>query len=315
MDAQKTKVTTKRVLVTAFIVDTLDIFMNLTVALISGSTVVLAKMLQGFADLAVDVMLLVGYSRSRRRPTRRHPFGYGKEMYFWSIMAGIFIFFVTATLAIYFGFRQIITPDIINNLWLAYVVIGIGVVSNIYTFSVSYRRLMAGRSWHQVWRIFSDSPQAAVKTTFVTDLMGSMAAIIGLSALVAYGITGNLLLDGVGAAAIGLALGISAIVLLFGLKELVIGRVAPPATEKLISETLFAHKAVEDILDLKTMVIGPDKLLINAEVHLNDRLTTNHIEKVMDELKAAVEERVPQTAHIQIEPETPSEELRQPMSQ
>lgn len=309
MDYSKTKVTTKRVLVTAFVVDVADIIMNLAVTLISGSAVVLAKMLQGFADLAVDVMLLVGYSRSRRRPTKRHPFGYGKEMYFWSIMAGIFIFFVTATLAVYFGWKQIVTPDVINNLWLAYTVISIGVVSNIYTFSVSYRRLMAGRSWRQAWQVFSESPQASVKTTFVTDLMGSTAAIIGLVALISYGVTGNLLLDGAGAVVIGVALGVSAIVLLFGLKELVIGRVAPPATEKLISETLLSHHAIEDILDLKTMVIGPDKLLVNAEVHLHDELNTDQIEKIMDELKESVQERVPQTAHIQIEPETPSEEL------
>lgn len=309
MEYSKTKVTTKRVLVTAFVVDVADIIMNLSVALISGSAVVLAKMLQGFADLAVDVMLLVGFSRSRRHPTKRHPFGYGKEMYFWSIMAGIFIFFVTATLAIYFGWKQIVTPDIISNLWVAYTVISIGVVSNIYTFSVSYRRLMAGRSWRKVWHVFSESPQAAVKTTFVTDLMGSTAAVIGLVALISYGVTGNLLLDGAGAVVIGVALGVSAIVLLFGLKELVIGRVAPPATEKLISETLLSHHATEDILDLKTMVIGPDKLLVNAEVHLRDELNTDQIEKIMDELKESVQERVPQTAHIQIEPETPSEEL------
>lgn len=309
MNVRKIKVTTKRVLVTAFVVDFTDITMNMVVALISGSAVVLAKMLQGLADLAVDLMLLVGFARSRRRSSRRHPFGYGKELYFWAIIAGVFIFFVTATLAVYSGLRQIYSPGVIDSLWLAYTVIGVGVVTNLYTFSISYRRLMKGRSWRRVWDVFSNSPQAAVKTTFVTDLAGSLAAIIGLSALIAYGVTGNLLLDGVGAVVIGIALGVFALILLLGLKELVIGRVAPPQIEKRIRASVLKHDAVEDILDLKTMVIGPDKLLVNAEVHLSDGLTTNQIEKIMDALKQGIKLAAPQVSHIQIEPETPADEL------
>lgn len=301
----KTKVTTRRVLLTALAVDLFDILMNAAVALLTGSAVVMAKLLQGTADLVVDIMLLLGFSHSKKRSTKRHPFGFGKETYFWAIMAGVFIFFITASLAVYSGIGQIINPEIIDNLWLAYLILSIGVITNVYSFSLGYRRLMKGRPLKTVWRVFFDSSHASVKTAFVTDLMGSAAVLVGLLALIAYGLTGSLLLDGIGAVIIGVLLAVFAVILLGGLKELVTGRSASPALELRIGEVIKGHVDIQAVLDLKTMVIGPDKLLVNVEVHLRDDLTTDQIEKVMDELKASVKGSVPQVSHIQIEPETP----------
>lgn len=307
--AHKTRISTKRVLITSLITDIGDITVNSIVAIMSGSIVMLSEMLQGLADVVIDIMLLIGFSRSRRRSTRQHPFGFGKEMYFWAILAGVFILFITSSLAVYFGLRQIIFPEIIDRLYLAYIALSLDAATNIYAFSVSYRHLMSGSSWRDVWRVFRNSPRAATKTTFVADLMGSLAALLGLTALIIYGFTGNILLDGIGAVGIGLVLGALAVVLLIGLKGLVTGQSASPAIEMQIRELVTAHPAVLDVPDLKTMVIGSERLLVNIDVHLRDELETDQVEAIMDEIKAWIRQQVPEATDIQVEPETPSQEL------
>jgi divalent metal cation (Fe/Co/Zn/Cd) transporter len=91
-------VTTKKVLLISFLVDLLDVTVNLVITVITGSTVMLAETLQGMADLTSVGMLLIGFRNSKRRSTSQHPFGYGKEQYFWALISIFLIIAVTSTL-------------------------------------------------------------------------------------------------------------------------------------------------------------------------------------------------------------------------
>ena len=306
---KKSQITTKRLILTSFAGDILDVVMNATIAFITGSFVMIAGLLQGIANICVDVMLMFGLRQSKRRSTKRHPFGYGLEMYFWAMLAGVFIFFVMAGLAIYFGIRQIIDSEVLRNIYLAYVALTIGALTNGYAFTVSYRGMMRGQPYKRFRQVFTNSSQAASKTTMVADLMGASSAVVGLIALGIYGITGNLIFDGIGAVVIGIILGVLALVLIFDLRDLVTGRSAPIETRDEIRRVTAEHPAVREVLDLKTMVVGPDKILVNLEVHLQDDMDTDAIEVVMDEIKHSLRSHLPQIVHIQIELETPSHEL------
>lgn len=306
----KAKITTKRLILTSFFGDLLDVAMNATVALLTGSFVMFAGLLQGLANIVVDIMLIFGFKRSRKRSNRRHPFGYGMEMYFWAMLAGVFTFFVVAGLAIYFGIQQIRNPEVISNLYLAYIALSIGVFTNGYAFTVGYRGMMRGQPLHRFYRVFANSSRVAPKTTMVADLMGASSALLGLIALGIYGITGNLIFDGIGATLIGIVLGVLALILIFDLRDLVTGRSARVEIQDEIRQITTLHPAVEQVLDLKTMVVGPDKLLVNIEVHIKDDLDTDAIERVMDEIKLSLRHKLPQIVHIQIELETPDHEIR-----
>ncbi|MGH7249766.1 MAG: cation diffusion facilitator family transporter, partial [Minisyncoccia bacterium] len=266
--------------------------------------------MQGMADLTAVLLLLVGYKQSSKASTKLHPFGYGKELYFWTLLSGFIVCTITAGLSFYFGLEHFRHLHPIDNIQLTYIILSIGIVTNIYAFSLSARKLLGRRSVKKIWRSFFESYYVAPKTTFVLDLMGSLAALFGLAALIAYQITGNQRFDGVGAMAIGIILAVFGFLLLLGIRELITGQAAPNNLQAKIRKVALSHPEVEEVLDLKTMIIGSDRILVNLELNLSDDLTTNQLEKIIDEIKFSIQKKVPSVAHIQVELETPDRELK-----
>jgi divalent metal cation (Fe/Co/Zn/Cd) transporter len=195
---------------------------------------------------------------------------------------------------------------------VAYLVLGIGFISNTYAFSLSLRRL--GLTWEsdirRIWRKVKASVLVETKATAILDLMGSTASLLGLVSLIVYGLTGNSRLDGLGAVVVGLSVGVFALVLIFEVKDFIVGRSASPEVESRIKQVAEKVRGVHGVLDLKTMQMGSEKVMVNMEVHIDHRLTTPEIEILMDDLKDAVKSDVPEVEHIQVEVETPSKRQR-----
>src|SRR5918995_5989138 len=121
-------VSERRVLVTTFWVDLLDVALNLVVAILTGSVVMLAEFFQGLADLTAAAFLLVGHKRSKKRPDKRHPFGYGKEVYFWTLISAVVMMTFTATASFYFGLMRFLEPEEISYIGLGYGTLAITLV-------------------------------------------------------------------------------------------------------------------------------------------------------------------------------------------
>lgn len=293
-----------RVIITSFLVDFIDVLTSFVVAMLSGSVVMIAQVLEGLTDLAASGFLLIGLIRSKMPSDKKHPFGYGLEIYFWTMLSSVLILGVTSTLSIYFGWKRLISPLLIHNIYLAFAVLGFTVFTNGYALSLSIKRLLRGRSLFKIREIFSHSSLIETKTTFVLDLTGSLASIFGLVALVFYQITGNLIFDGLGAIAIGCLLAVFGVVLLVPLRELMIGQSASEEVEGKIRKATLSQSEVKTVLDLKTLHIGTEKLLVNAEVNLKSNLTTKEIEGIIDKIKESIKKEVPEVSHIQIEVET-----------
>lgn len=302
---ERRSLTTKRVLVTSLLVDVLDVVINVSVAFITGSAVMLAEALEGLADLSSVVMLLIGFKRSQKSSTRRHPFGYGKEQYFWALLSTFLIIGVTASLSFYFGLQTFLSSEHVEYLPLAYVVLVIALCTNAYAFQLSFRKLLAHKSWRHFPRVFMESSAIAPKTTIVLDAMGTLAALFGLIALILYGITGDSRFDGIGAMIIGVTLVVLALLLIFSTKGWITGKSAPKEVELQIEQAAREVPEVQDVLDLRTMMLGPDRLLANIEIHFADNLTTDEIEKVIDQIKRRVRRAVTVDVHVNVEPETP----------
>src|SRR5262245_27484718 len=108
---KRINISARRVVTTCFAVDLYDVVLNLVTAILTGSVVVLTEALQGLADLLTSGLLWVGVQRSRRRANRAHRFGYGKELFFWILMAGVSMFVLTAGFSFYFGLRRFLNPE------------------------------------------------------------------------------------------------------------------------------------------------------------------------------------------------------------
>lgn len=298
-------ITTKRALVTSFVVDLLDVVMNFIVAALTGSAVMLAEAMEGLADLSSVSLLLVGHKRSSRKADHNYQFGYGKELYFWALLSAVVILLVTATLSFYFGLEKFLNPHPVQWAGLAYAVLAIAILTNGYAFSVSARLLLSGKPFTKLPRIFIESSLLAPKTTVVLDTMGTLAAFFGLVSLIIYGITGDSRFDGAGAMIIGVTLAVFAMVLLNGVRGLITGRSVPRLLAADIRTAAMKVPGVLGVLDLRTMILGASSTLVNIEIHIKDGLTTDEIEVIIDKVKDEVGRAVPGYTHVQVEPETP----------
>ena len=306
MKSDNTKVSARRVVITSLSVNIVDILVNTFVALLSGSAVMFSEAFEGLADFTATVFLLVGVNRSNKPADRKHPFGYGREIYFWAFIAALFTFTITACLSFYFGLMRFLNPEPIDNLTLAYLVLSISIATNGYSFSLGSRRLVGKRNFRVIKDMFTNSALIETKTTLILDLMGTLAAVLGLIALILYGITGDSRFDGLGAMAIGLTLAVLALFIIEGARDLLIGRSASPEVEKEILKATKSFPQVSKVLDLRTLHLGNEKLLVNMEVNLDNGLTTDEIEVLIDKIEAKIIKKVPSAKNIQIELESPN---------
>lgn len=299
------KITTKRVLITSFMVDLIDVILSFSVAILSGSVIMLTQVLEGISDLASSGLLLIGFSRSLQKEDESHPFGYGTEIYFWSFLAAVIMFGLTSTLSFYFGWQRFFHPEPVKNIYMAVLVLMLTFFTNGYAFFISFRRLLKQRPLRHIVRIFYRSSLIETKTTFILDLMGTSASLLGVVSLGIYILIGDVRFDGLGAMIIGIVLAIFSLFLVSGIRELLIGKRASEETETKIKEAALEVEEVEDILGIKTLHIGTEKLLVDLDVHMRSKLGTRELEKLIDKIKDKIRAKVPSAKYIQVELETP----------
>lgn len=299
------KITARRVIVTSFVVDLLDIILSFSLAVLSGSIVMVTQVLEAIADLTASGFLLIGLKRSMKKEDKTHPFGYGREIYFWTLLAALVMFGITSTFSFYFGWQRFNNPEILEKIDLALAVLVITFFTNLYAFFLSLRRLLRSRPLKHIVQIFYKSSLIETKTTFTLDLMGTSASFLGAIALGIYVITGDLRFDGIGAMMIGVTLAVFSVFLILGIRDLLIGKSASSETEEKILKAALNVDNVTDVLDIKTLHVGPERLLVNLDVHMKQHLSTHELEKLMDEIKENIRAEVPSVKYLQVELETP----------
>lgn len=308
MGAQK-RLSESQVVGTSLLVSTFDVSLNFIVSLLTGSTVILAQALQGLSDLITAGILFMGTKRSRRDGDTRHPLGYGREIFFWTLIAAIVMFIGTGGLSFYFGYRQFREPQPLEDIGIAFIMLILGFSMNLYAFSRSVLRLNQNEGKDTWWRRMLRSGMIETKTTFTVDLMGTVGALFGLFSLIAYAFSGDPRFDGIGAMIIGVSTMCAAILIVVDSHGLIVGRAVSEEVTQKIARAAKRIEEVEDVIDLYTLYIGSDRLLVVIEVHLAENLGTNQIEQVMDEIKRRIRAAVPMVHRVQVEVETPDDEL------
>lgn len=304
----KKRISDFRVVTTSTLVSVSDVALNLLVSVITGSTVMLSQALQGLSDLVTGAILFLGVKRSRRNADQRFQFGYGREVFFWVLVAGIIMFIGTGGASLVFGYRQVMNPDIITNVWLAFVMLIIGFSTNFYSFRLSFRRLKQRSGRDGIWKHLINSSIVETKATFIIDFLGTIGAVFGFIALLLFVVTGNAQFDGFGSIMVGISMMVGAFLLMRDVRDLIIGKAVDDKTSRRIVKVARTIDGVDDVLDLRTMYLGSERLLVILEVHIEDNHDTNEIEKITDEIKHHVQRLVPIVDHIQVEIETPDDE-------
>ena len=305
MPDKKTHISSEKVVIVSFLVGIIDVLINSLVAIMSGSVIMFSQALQGGADLLASGLLIFGVKKSKRTANRKHPFGFGREVYFWTFLSALTTFSITAGVSFYLGLKRFSNPQPLHNVNLAIVVLVVSILTNGYAMSLSFRRLLGKKVYKKIFKIFLHSAFIATKTAFVLDLMGTLASILGLISILLYKISGNQRLDGLGAMLIGTTLAMLAFFVLKSAKDLLVGQSALPATEDKIRSTVEALSEVKKVISLRTLHIGTGALMVDIEVNLQDGLTTDKIEILIDQIQADILKQVPEAKEVRVELETP----------
>jgi cation diffusion facilitator family transporter len=279
--------------------------LKLIAGLLTGSSALLSEAAHSAGDSTTEVLLLVAQRRSQRPADRSHPFGYGKERYFWSLLAAVAIFVSGAAFSFYQGFHTIFGPEeASSNLWINYPVLALAAVLE----GISLRQ--AARQMEAETKRLRLSLGAYVRTprdpTVNSVLLEDSAAMIGL-AVAAVGValrqvTGSTFWDGAASLVIGLLLLVVAFVLARACQELLIGRQADPRLIRAIEAWLEQQPEVDDVVDLLTMMTGTDSILLGARVDFVDSTSGAELEEACVRLDVELREKWPALDEIFIQP-------------
>ncbi|GAA0258131.1 cation diffusion facilitator family transporter [Actinomadura nitritigenes] len=296
--------TTKTVLV-AGAANLLLAIAKLIAGSLAGSSAMLAEGAHSVADTLNQGFLFTSLRRSARPPDRRHPFGYGNERYFWSLLAAFGIFVAGGGFSIFEGVLTMSGHGgSAGDVWLAYGVLALGAVLEGTSWVRAFTQ--ARRETRENGRDIVDHVRRSPDVTFKAALFEDTAAMIGLAfaaaGLVLRQLTGSEFWDGLASVLIGLLLVAVAFVLGRDSMGLIIGRAADPAAQREIRAEIAAAPGVTGVDDLLTMHFGPDELLVAARVNFSDAISADQAEDVAGEIDRRLKERVPIVRHVFLDP-------------
>jgi cation diffusion facilitator family transporter len=276
-------------------------------ALVTGSSGMMAEALHSFADTTNQVFLLLGLRFFKRPASKKHPFGYGKERFFWSFIAAIFIFGVGSTYAIYEGVVKLNHPHPPENLKWAYLVLGISFLLEGASIAVAiYQEKKEARGEGLTFFAYiRESKDPTAKTVIFEDsaaLVGIIIAGIGLLLTEHQSGPGSgAYWDGLASISIGVVLAIVAFVLARSSRGLLLGEAASPQSRQAIKQAIESHPNVMKLMELLTMHLAPKQILINAHVNLRDDLVTDDIERTNEEIERLIRKAEPKVEMIFLE--------------
>lgn len=279
--------------------------MKLVAGVITGSAAMLAEAAHSVADTFTEALLLTALRRSAKPADRAHPFGYGKERYFWSLLAAVSIFASGALFAFYEGFTTIFEENREQgNPLVGYIVLGLAFALEAVSWrrAVQQVRAEAAAENRSVRRYLQLIDDPTVKTVFFEDSAALVGILLAFGGLALHDVTGVAFWDGLASVLIGVLLAGVAYLLGRTNQGLLIGRQADPAIVRGARELLAEVPEVEVVVDLLTMVTGTDRILLCARLDFAENLTSTDLELATVRVSAELRERFPDLDEIFLEP-------------
>ncbi|MGN6619500.1 MAG: cation diffusion facilitator family transporter [Sphingomonas sp.] len=272
-------------------------------ASISGSSSMLSEAFHSVVDSGNQVLLLYGQHRAKRPPDHQHPFGYGRELYFWSFVVAILIFAIGAGLSIYEGYRHIVEPEALTNPTLNYIVLAVSAALEGTSWAIAVREFRRGKGdmgWWQAVRHSKDPPNFIVLFEDSAALAGLVVAAIGVWASHYWG---DPRIDGFASIGIGLILAGVAALLARESKGLLIGERADEEVIAKVHDLVDGHPAVSSVNHVRTIHTGPAEVFAAISVDFKDDVTMGDAETLIEEIEDELRGALPSLSSIYIRPE------------
>lgn len=271
--------------------------------LVTGSGALLAEGVHSVADSGNQALLLLGSRRAQRPATPVHPFGYGRERYFWAFVVAVVLFTLGSAFAVLEGIEKLREPHEVESPVWAVGILSVAIVLESLSFRTAVQvadRARAGAGW---WRYIRRARAPEVPVVLLEDLGALLGLVIALVAVLLTVATDDPVFDAAGTLTIGVLLGVIALFLAAEMKSLLIGESATERQQQAIRRTVEDHGSVRHLLHLRTQHLGPDELLVALKVSFAKGLSVGELAAAVNDVEAAVREQVPEARVMYVEPD------------
>ncbi len=272
-------------------------------ALASGSSAMLSEGIHSVVDSGNEALLLLGLRRSARPPDEAHPFGHGKELYFWSLIVAIVLFGAGGGMSFYEGVTHFRQPNPLTDPTWNYVVLGLSFAFEGSSWVIAVHRFLPSVGEKTIWRALETSKDPSLVTVLAEDtaaLLGLAIALLGVYLGHAFD---SRVFDAGASVLIGVVLTTVALFLARMSKGLLVGESADPATVASIRDLAASDRDVAAVRRLLTMHLGPEDVLVNLDVQFRASLSFGDVASVVDRLEQKIREAHPEVRLIFIEAE------------
>jgi len=271
--------------------------------MVTGASSMMAEAVHSLADTGNQALLLWGGKAARKKATADHPFGYGRERYFWSFVVAQVIFALGALFAIYEGVEKLRHPHPLESPIWAVGILAFAILLEGYSFMTAIKEGKKAKGTAS-WRNFiKHTKKPELPVVLLEDLGAMVGLVVALIGITLAMVTGNARFDAMGSIAIGILLGAISVVLAIEMKSLLIGEGVTSAQEKTIKTTVEGTERVNRLIHMRTLYIGPDELLVAMKVELIQGLSGIDVASIINTLETNIRAALPEARMIYVEPD------------
>lgn len=287
------------------------LFANLGIAvaklvgfLFTGASSMMAEAIHSVADSGNQGLLLLGGHRAKRPADARHPFGYGRERYFWAFIVALVLFSLGSLFSLYEGVSKLRDPHELSSPLIAVGILMLALVLEVHALRVAMaegRALKGTSSW---WTFVRTAKSPEIPVILIEDLGAVIGLMIALAGVGLSAATGDAVWDAAATLVIGALLGVLALVLAIEMRSLLLGEGARSSDLAAIERILTSAPGITELLHLQTQHLGPDELLVAAKVSLDPAFSFGEVVRCIDGAEAQLRTAVPIARVIYLEPDT-----------
>lgn len=274
-------------------------------ALFTGSSAMFAEAVHSTVDTGNELLLLLGMKRSVRPPDELHPYGHGKVLYFYSLLVAVYIFGLGGLLALHEGISHLRHPEAAAHIFWNYVVLVLAAGFDFYSWRISYREIMSRKDPNEsLWSEVVGSKDPTIFTVLIEDSAGIAGAALAFFGILLDNVFHTHHFDPAASILVGVLL--SAVAFFLGRESgaLLVGERTNRVRIKRVKKIIEEDSAVEQVGDLLTMQLGPDQVLLTADIKFRGGLTVPELESAIDRIEGRIHEQEPMIERIFLEADT-----------
>jgi cation diffusion facilitator family transporter len=292
-------------IVQSLVINVIIAVVKAVAAFFTHSGAMLAEALHSFSDCGNQLLLLVGVRQARKSPDQRHPFGYGRAVYFWSFMVALMLFLGGGVFSIYEGIHKFRAPEPVEHVWVGIGILALSLLLEGAATVSNIKELNRRRGAKRFFKYLRDTTDSDLVVIFGEN----SAAVLGLGlaqvAIVAAALTGDGRWDGVGSVGIGLVLVGVAVFLAIELSSLLLGEAAAPEIAEAAIATARELPELQSVLNVITMQQGPGEVLVHVKLAFDPSLDIESACRVINDFEARLRKARSEVRWVFVEPDIP----------